>query len=212
MDDEYSWEERLRLRFEGYQNEGSGFFKQWVYTGNFRDYGRPSAACEMCGNSGLRYHYLVAHRSTGEAIWVGSQCVLNFELGEEAQKQRQTVQRNVEQARRQELHQDRVQALIEQLQAAYQKAGQREQRKIRWMVGKFQRQGAFSPSDAAWLLQVLLLCGIPPSAENFPISLSNKKDKAELRTLSVTEINLVSACLTDEQKQVCAQLGIRLTY
>ena len=212
MDDEYSWEERLQQRFEGYQKEGTEFFRQWAYTGSFRDYGQPSAVCEMCGTPGLRYHYLVAHRTTGEAIWVGSQCVLNFELGEETQKHRLKAQRDAQQALHEQIHQDRVQSLIEQLQAAYQKAGQSEQRKIRWMVGKYQRRGAFSPSDAAWLLQVMLVCGVQPEVENFPISLRTKREKAELRGLSVTEKKLVTACLTDEQKQLCTQLGIRLTY
>lgn len=210
MDDEYSWEQRLQQRFEGYQKEGTEFFRQWAYTGNFRDHGKPLAVCEMCGNSRLRYHYLVAHRTTGEAIWVGSQCVLNFELGEDAQKHRQKIQRDARQAHHEQIHQDRVQSLIEQLQAAYQKAGQSEQRKIRWMVGKFQRRGAFPPRDAAWLLQVLLVCGVQPEVENFPISLRTKREKAELRGLSVTEKKLVSACLTEEQIQLCAQLGIRL--
>ena len=162
--------------------------------------------------AGLRYHYLVAHRTTGEAIWVGSQCVLNFELGEEAQQHRLKSQRESQQAHHEQIHQDRVQSLIEQIQTAYQIAGESEKRKIRWIVGKFQRRAVFSPRDAAWLLQVLLVCGVKPDVENFPISLRRKSEKTELKGLSVTEKNLVSACLTDEQKQLCAQLGIRLTY
>ena len=52
---------------------------EWRFTGNYKDHGKNEATCELCGNHGLRHHYLIGNKQTGEALWVGSQCILNFD-------------------------------------------------------------------------------------------------------------------------------------
>ena len=41
---------------------------KWLHTGGFRDYGAPKAVCELCGHTGLRYHFLIANRVSGEVL------------------------------------------------------------------------------------------------------------------------------------------------
>ena len=80
------WEEKVKRKLQagGEAEEFSRALRQWKHTGAFKDHGAAIAACELCGHSGLRYHYLIANQQTGEALWVGSQCILNFEAGEHA--------------------------------------------------------------------------------------------------------------------------------
>lgn len=217
MSGQTDWENRIKRRFLEYQGEGTeeDFFTQWTFTGKFVDHGRPSAACGLCGNQKLRYHFLVAHRETGEAMWVGSQCILNFGVSDKRISKRQRDARRADDAAlRHEsvLAEKSVLAIIDQLQNVYQQVTQSDQRKIRWLAGKFQQRGAFSPQDAAWIFQVMLVCGVRPEFELFPISLRTKKEKAELLALPLTTRRLVAASLTDGQKVECEKLGIRFDF
>ena len=207
MDNRSSWEKRIQQRFPEFHDTEADFFKQWFFTGKFVDHGANNAVCGLCGNHKLRYHFLVAHRQTGEAIWVGSQCVLHFGVSGTlvGKKQRQARQ---EQAL--EANENSVLALIDQLQSIYQQVTQSDQRKIRWLVGKFQRQGAFSPSDIAWLFQVMLVVGVRPDFTLFPIALKTKKQKNELANLSLTARRLIAPSLTEAQQAECKKMGIDL--
>lgn len=208
-------EDRIKQRFPEYRDGGTeeDFFNQWTFTGKFIDHGSPSAVCGLCGNQKLRYHFLIAHRETGEAMWVGSQCILNFGVSDKRISKRQReARRESSQADDAALGQERVLAIIDQLQNVYHQVTQADQRKIRWLVGKFQQCGAFSPQDAAWIFQVMLVCGVRPEFELFPISLRTKKEKAELSALPLTTRRLVAAGLTDEQKTESEKLGIRFDF
>jgi hypothetical protein len=213
VDDHSAWEKRIQQRFPAYSEAGSeaGFFDQWVFTGKFIDHGTTSAVCGLCGNQNLRYHFLVAHRETGEAIWVGSQCVLNFGASEKkVAKKRRLARKKNRKAQEPAIEEERILAIFDQLQTIYPKVTQNDQRKIRWLVGKFQQCGAFSPEDAAWIFQVMLVCGLQPKFQLFPISLRTKKEKAELAALPLTTRRLVAASLTEEQKATCEEMDIHL--
>lgn len=207
------WKQRLAVRYPefGTEEDECAFFRQWTHTGQFRDYGKPSAVCELCGNPGLRYHFLVANRHTGEAIWVGSQCVLNFDLseGEMQVRQRQARQQNDEAANL-EATREQLTAMLAQLQGIYQLASASEQRQMRWMVGKFQRRGGFSPADLGWLFTAMLASGSRLDARLFPLILRTKKDRQELRGLSASALAWLAPALTEKQCEKLGEMGIRI--
>ena len=209
MDDLNAWEKRIQQRHPEFENEvdETEFFNQWHFTGRFVDHGSNSAVCGLCGNSKLRYHFLIAHRETGEALWVGSQCVLNFGVSGRLVNQKQRSARQDEAPAASE---ENVLQLVNQLQNVYQLVTRSDQRKIRWLVGKFQQRGAFSPKDTAWLFQVMLICGVRPDFAAFPLTLRTKKDRAELAELSLTARRLIAPSLTEEQRTECANRGIDL--
>lgn len=211
MKEESTWAARINARHSYFTEENAeDFFSGWRHTGQFRDHGAPTAICGLCGNTGLRYHFLVAHRETGEALWVGSQCVLNFDLGEDA------AQRKVRQARQRvadefaEIDEAQLIEMLAQLQGIYQKANREEQRRIRWMVGKFQRRGGFSAGDLGWLFQAMLAAGIKLDPNLFPLILKTKQDKQEIGQLSLSALGWLSPALTAEQVEICRKLGVRL--
>ena len=91
----------------------------------------------------------------------------------------------------------------------YDQLGEGDRHQIRWIFGKFERRGGFSPADLAWLLQAMHITGISYSPQVFPVVLHTKKDKAELAALSITARRLVWPCLTDEQMEKAGEMGIR---
>ena len=54
---------------------------EWDFTDEVVDHCKPIQACELCDTQGLRYHFEIANRNTQESLWVGSTCILRFDLG-----------------------------------------------------------------------------------------------------------------------------------
>ena len=183
------------------------FCSQWTHTGQFRDYGSPQAVCQLCGNTGLRYHFLIAHKETGEALWVGSQCVLNFDLSAEAVEQQKA---KAKQQALVETQYQQLMAILQEVQQVYILLKQGDQRKIRWIVGKFQQRGSFSPADLAWLFQGMAMCGCVPDFSLYSLALSAKRDRSEILQLGISGLRLIAPSLTDEQRKKCREWGVRL--
>jgi hypothetical protein len=52
--------------------------KEWFYTGTGFDHTTPSQTCQICGNTGLRYHFEVKNKQTEQTLLIGSSCILRF--------------------------------------------------------------------------------------------------------------------------------------
>jgi hypothetical protein len=182
-------------------------YAQWTHTGQFRDHGAAKAVCQLCGNTGLRYHFLVAHRKTGEAIWVGSQCILNFDLPPEVVKARKSQFKKQTAA---EKDHQQLMVVLREAQEIYECLEERDRWKIRWIVGRYQQRGGFSPADLAWLFQAMAIGGLVPSFHNYPVVLRSKADRYEIKNLGVTGLRMISICLSAAQRKKCEAWGIRL--
>ena len=41
---------------------------------------RPSETCQLCGKQELRYHFEIGNAYTNDRLWVGSHCILQFDV------------------------------------------------------------------------------------------------------------------------------------
>jgi hypothetical protein len=169
--------------------------REWRFTGSFKDHQAPNALCELCGNTGLRYHFQIVNQITGEALWVGSQCILNFDLS------KTRIRRAKKNHIQSELEAARFTRLIPPIQKLYEQVGKADRRKIHWAVGKFERRGGFSPKELAWLFQAMMLLQISFPAEEYPLTLRSKQDRQEYSLLPITTRNLIDKCLTVDQRR-----------
>lgn len=55
-------------------------FTEWSFTENTVDHETPIETCELCGQQDLRYHFEIANQYTEAALWVGSHCILHFDV------------------------------------------------------------------------------------------------------------------------------------
>ncbi|MDK2770383.1 MAG: hypothetical protein KYX69_22005 [Sphingomonas sp.] len=55
-------------------------FAEWSFTGITHDHEQATEICDLCGKRDLRYHFQIANGLTGAELWVGSHCILQFEL------------------------------------------------------------------------------------------------------------------------------------
>jgi hypothetical protein len=133
-------------------------------------------------------------------LWIGSQCILNFDLSHPKAR----VDRSASSEEKRKQIQAEIEAvlytrLLQPIQQLYQQVGKADRRKIHWMVGKFQRRGAFSPKDLAWLLQAMRLMGIPFPTEGYPLTLRTRGDRQEFSRLPISARELVGPFLSPEQ-------------
>ena len=55
-------------------------FGEWSFTENTVDHEQPIETCELCGQQDLRYHFEIANQYTDSKLWVGSHCILQFDV------------------------------------------------------------------------------------------------------------------------------------
>jgi hypothetical protein len=55
-------------------------FSEWRFTENTVDHGEPVETCELCGQEDLRYHFEISNELTRKTLWVGSHCILKFDV------------------------------------------------------------------------------------------------------------------------------------
>lgn len=209
MERSENWQQQIAGLHPEAGTDMKAFLRLWRHTGGFRDHGKASAACELCGNQGLRYHYLIAHRETGEAMWVGSQCVLNFKIDPSEVKRRQREAHKADKnALREAERQTQLIAILTGLQGIYLLASPREQRKLRWLVGRFLHRDGFTPAELNWLYQAMLAAGQTLDPAAFPLRIRTRQEKAELKQLSFSALRWLTPGLTAGQREILAGLGI----
>jgi hypothetical protein len=55
-------------------------FDEWYFTEDIIDHEQPVETCQLCGQEGLRYQFKIQNKLTHRALWVGSECILKFEV------------------------------------------------------------------------------------------------------------------------------------
>ena len=55
-------------------------FAEWSFTESTIDHEAPVETCQLCGQQELRYHFEIANAYTDGSLWVGSHCILQFDV------------------------------------------------------------------------------------------------------------------------------------
>ena len=55
-------------------------FKEWHFTDKVKDHLKPNEDCELCDNEKLRYHFEIENEITRNRLWIGSSCILKFQV------------------------------------------------------------------------------------------------------------------------------------
>ncbi len=55
-------------------------FKEWFFTDNIQDHETAEENCQLCDQEQLRYHFEIKNRITEKILWVGSSCILKFQV------------------------------------------------------------------------------------------------------------------------------------
>jgi hypothetical protein len=55
-------------------------FEEWSFTDSTVDNEEPIEKCELCEHEELRYQFEIRNAMTQKTLWVGSQCILKFNV------------------------------------------------------------------------------------------------------------------------------------
>ena len=55
-------------------------FAEWAFTENTVDDEAAIETCDLCRQHDLRYHFDIANRYSEASLWVGSHCILQFDV------------------------------------------------------------------------------------------------------------------------------------
>lgn len=194
---------RERLLGNSTANDVDEARKAWVFQDRVVDHGKGKARCELCGNTNLRYHFLIAQRETGEVMWVGSQCITQFGVDFYS---RNGVRIRTEKARKNAVKYavkaEQLYALMQPLHALFEGLSREQQRRVRWIVGKFDQRGGFAPDELDELFYGMEQRGIAYDAALYPVTLRSKQDKAGLRKMTTTGLRRIWGSLTEKQREM----------
>ncbi len=146
--------------------------REWAYSGKSTDYGQPEETCQLCDHEDLRYHFEIANKQTGHRLWVGSKCILRFEIAgyEQVKVDLAKLIRDAEERRVREL----LVTVAERTDGRVDLVALWEDR------GGLPPREALRLAKACWRLKLTLT--------SFPkVRLQRAKDRAELRRMTAWE-------------------------
>lgn len=174
--------------------------KEWDFSGEVIDHGKPIETCELCEHEELRYHYEIENTEKSNRLWVGSSCILRFQeinvydddgiqLTGQAQRKR---------ALDKALNEKRIDLALQPLRTLWRK-DKNYRSYIERNVAHFKRKEAFEPKGLSVLCARMKIYGIEYDPKLFPVYLRSIKSKYELNALEGELLEWVRKCMSPQQ-------------
>ena len=178
-------------------------FEEWSFTDNTVDHEEPVETCQLCDQEELRYHFEIKNALTHKYLWVGSQCILKFNLSVFEDGRRLSP---VESKRKLDrlMQQMRLQSCIN----ALQKLASSEQNEILSnALAYYVKNKYLTPKFAFVVLWRLQDHQIDHSPSFFKVNVAKKKYKDDLREMPENRVHVIWPALSSAQKKMAVELG-----
>jgi hypothetical protein len=178
-------------------------FREWRFTGDYKDYLRPIETCKLCDKDQLRYHFKIRNDNTSAELWVGSHCILKFGVAVYDGNERLSATK----ARRKLdslIAEMRLKACLE----ALAKLALAERNEILRNALQYYRQhGYLSPKFAWVVLWRLHVNGIDHSPSFFKVGLRRAQHQTDLADMPEERVHAIWSALTPSQRKLAMELG-----
>lgn len=178
-------------------------FEEWSFTEETIDHEQAIETCQLCEQEELRYHFEIRNRLTSHTLWVGSQCILKFELSvfEAGRKLSSTDAKRKLERLTQKMRLDSCISALERLAAA-------EPNPILPNALKYFRQHKrLTPKFAFVVLWRLRVNNIDHSPSFFKVELKRDLHKQHLRDMPLSQVHEIWPALTGAQRQTAMRMG-----
>ncbi len=181
-------------------------FTEWQFTEEIHDHESAEEICELCDKEQLRYHFRIVNTLNENKLWVGSTCILRFDiavLGDDG-----IVLDNVNAKKKlnkltEKMHQDYC---FKALEAIVQKESHPA---LQNALDYYKANKFFTPKYAAMVLWRLDSNNIPHNASFFKIRINKDQWKEDLKKLKPIQFKTIYKSLTDSQRKLAVKLGQR---
>jgi hypothetical protein len=179
-------------------------FEEWKFTGDVLDHEDSFHDCELCYQQGLRYHFRIQNAETLHQLWIGSQCILKFNIAVFDERGQRMAPAEAKR---------KLDGLIDGMQhAACLKSlaavAEAENNGSLWQALWAYKNKGELPADAAWqVLWTLQRRGIKHEASFFKVALREGRHKRSFRMLSKDQVHTIWSALTPSQRKAAMKWG-----
>lgn len=178
-------------------------FEEWSFTERTHDHEEPTETCELCEQEDLRYQFEIRNAITSHTLWVGSRCILRFNLSVFEDGNRLSAsdaQKKLDRLTQQMRLQSCINALHRLLQAEPNEI-------LRNALEFYQRNKYLTPKYAFVVLWRLQSAGIDHSPSFFKIDLKKDKYKRDLREMPTNRVHVIWKALSSAQRKKAVDMG-----
>lgn len=178
-------------------------FEEWSFTERTIDHEQPTDTCQLCEHEELRYHFEIKNALTNKVLWVGSQCILKFNLSVFEQGRRLSADDAKKKLERL-MQQMRLQSCIN----ALEKLAEAEGNDILSNALAFYKKNKYlTPKFAFVVLWRLQSNKIDHSPSFFKINLQKDKYQRDLREMPLSRVHVIWPALSSAQRKKAIAMG-----
>ena len=178
-------------------------FEEWSFTDRTVDHEEPIETCELCEHEELRYHFEIKNVFTNKTLWVGSQCILKFNLSVFEHGHRLSNQ-----DAKKKLDRLMQQMRLEYCINALEKLAEKEDNDILSNALIFYKKNKYlTPKFAFVVFWRLQSNKIDHSPSFFRINLRKDKYQQDLREMQLNRIHIIWPALSSAQRKKAISMG-----
>jgi hypothetical protein len=178
-------------------------FEEWFFTEETVDCGEPVETCQLCQHESIRYQFEIKNNLTKKTLWVGSKCILKFNLSVFEGGTRLTC----DEARK-KLNRLTEQMLLESCIKALDRLAKTESNDILTKALTFYREKKYlTPRLAFVVFWRLRTHNIDHSPSFFKISLKKILYKEDLRHMATSRVQMIWPALSSAQRKQAIEMG-----
>ena len=178
-------------------------FEEWSFTDNTVDHEESIETCHLCDQEDLRYHFEIKNSLTHRCLWVGSQCILKFNLSVFEEGQRLTPADSKKKLDRL-MQQMRLQSCINALQKL---AASERNEILTKALAYYTKNKYLTPKFAFVVLWRLQEHRIDHSPSFFKVNLAKEKYKSDLREMVESRVRILWPALSSSQRRLAVEMG-----
>jgi len=178
-------------------------FEEWSFTERTVDHEEPVETCQLCDQEELRYHFEIQNALTHKCLWVGSHCILKFNLSvfEEGRRLSPTDAKKKLDRRMQQMHLESCIGALEKLAVA-------ENNDILSSALNYYKKNKYlTPKFAFVVMWRLQSYHINHNPSFFKINLKKNRYKDDLRDMPLSRVHVIWPAMTTSQRRMAIGLG-----
>jgi len=177
--------------------------EEWSFTERTIDHEEPIEICQLCEHEELRYQFEIRNALTNKTMWVGSKCILKFNLSIFEQGRRLSPSDAKKKLDRL-VQQMRLQFCIN----ALERLAESEENEILSNALEYYKKNKFlTPKFAFVVLWRLQENEIDHNPSFFKINLKKDKDKNDLRAMERSRVHVIWPALSTSQRKLSLEMG-----
>lgn len=178
-------------------------FDEWSFTDNTVDHEQPIETCELCGQQDLRYHFEIANHYTDATLWVGSHCILQFDVAV-MEKGRRLTPTEAKRHLTKLTQQMQLESCVRTLE---QLAAKESNPILPGALDYYRKNKKLTPKYAAVVFWKLQAYNIDHHPSFFQIELRRAQHIADLRQMPTARVHRFWSALTTAQRRKAVELG-----